>query len=251
MADFKDVSSRLKASKDKGQETAAQPRELDYGESYRIRARMVGVLMRDARTSAQRTIEDCARLLRVTPELFEAWEFGDTVPSLPQLELLAYYLDVPISHFWGTDTITGNGGAKRDAQTEYMLLRDRMIGALLRQAREDNGISLEELSANAAIAVEQITQYELGEIPLPMHELSVLASGVKKSMSYFLESSGHIGYLLAIKEEWKHFTELPEDERQFIANPLNIGFVHIAKMLSEMPTDKLRQIGTSMLDITM
>jgi transcriptional regulator with XRE-family HTH domain len=249
MSDFKDISSRLKGANKTPE--PAQPKSMDYSESYRIRAKMVGVLLRDARMNAARTLEDCARLLRVSPEEVESWELGDVVPSLPQLEILAYYLDVPVSHFWGANTVGEDEASRRDAQTEYMALRDRMIGALLRQAREEINMSLEELSQSTAIPVEQINYYELGELSLPMHELSVIASSVKKNVSYFLESSSHIGQLLTIKEEWKHFTDLPEDVRKFAANPLNIGFIHIAITLSQMPTDTLRQVGTSMLDITM
>lgn len=249
--DFKDISSRLRANR--GQTPGnVQQKPMDFEESYRIRSRMIGVLLCDARQKAGRTVEDCARLLRIAPEVFAGWEYGDAVPSLPQLEILAYYLDVPISHFWGQETLEGDSDERRlDAQTEYMALRDRMIGALLRQAREENGISLEALSEASGLPIEQINSYELGEMPLPMHELNVLASGVKKNPGYFLESSSHIGQLLALREDWKHFASLPEDVRQFAADPLNLGFMQIAIMFKQMPTDKLRQVAESMLEITM
>lgn len=249
MSDFKDISSRLKGANKSSE--PAQPKPMDFAESYRIRAKMVGVLLRDARLKTARTLEDCARLLRVSPDEVEAWELGDLVPSLPQLEILAYYLDVPVSHFWGASTVGEGEASRRSAQSEYMALRDRMIGALLRQAREEAGLSVEELGQMTAIPPEHINRYELGELPLPMHELSVLASSLRKNVSYFLESSSHIGQLLSIREEWKHFTDLPEEVRKFAANPLNIGFIHIAITLSQMPTETLRQVGTSMLDITM
>lgn len=249
--DFKDASARFKSKKAQADGEAAAPKPHDHAESYRLRAKMIGVLLRDARMNAERSIEDCAYLLRVAPQDMQAWEFGDAVPSLPQLELLAYYLGVPVSHFWGTDTLEAKVGRHVDIQLEYLALRNRMVGALLRQAREEAGISVEQLSEVSAISVERINTYELGEGALPMHELTVLASAVKKNLSYFLESSGHVGEWLTIREEWKHFTDLPEDVRQFAANPLNVGFIHIAQLLSEMPTEKLRQVGESVLNITM
>jgi len=245
---FEDFAARMKAkskSRDNDEKT------YDFSESYRIRAKMIGVLLCDARLSAARTVEDCARLLNVSPAQVELWEHGDETPTLPQLELLAYYLDVPVSHFWGMETLKISRGGREDIQPEYVRLRGRMIGALLRQAREETGVSLEALSETCGIPVDQINGYELGEPTPPMHELSVLAASLKKGMEYFLESSSQIGELLATREAWKHFSELPEDVRAFAADPINIGFIHIAVMLSKMPADRLRQIGASILDITM
>lgn len=249
--DFKDASSRFKKANKEQDAPGAQPKPIDFAESYRLRARMVGVLIRDARHSAHRTVEECAGLLRVSPQQIEAWEFGDSVPSLPQLELLANYLGVPVSHFWGMETISDSHTHRADAQTEYLALRDRMIGALLRQAREDSHLSLEQVSEASSIPAAQIERYELGETAPPIHELTVLANAVNRNVSYFLESSSYIGQLLATREMWKHFADLPDEVRQFAANPINIGFIEIAIMLSKMPTDQLRRVGESMLEITM
>jgi transcriptional regulator with XRE-family HTH domain len=251
MSDMQDFSARFK--KVKGSQEAAQARPMDFTESYRIRAKMLGVLIRDARQSAARTVEDCARLLRVSPQEVEAWEYGDQSPSLPQLEILAYYLGVPVSHFWGMETITTDGEDNvAKAQAEYMALRQRVIGALMRIAREEAGVTLEDLSASSGIPVEYINAYELGEAPIPLHQLSVLASGVRKNMSYFLESGGHIGELLIMRQQWKHFSDMPDDVREFVSKPINIGFLHIAQAFSQMPTENLRQIGESLLnDITL
>ncbi len=250
---FGDIAARMRANKDaKGEADKNAPAHAaDPSQGYQIRGKMLGVLLRDARLGAGRSLQDCANLLRVAAELIEAWEFGDEVPSLPQLEILAYYLGVPVSHFWGQETLESTRGSTLDTQAEYIALRVRMIGALLRQAREEVGLSAEELGAAAHISGDTVTQYELGELAIPMHELSVLAGLVKKNISYFLESSSQIGELLSQKEMWRHFMELPEDLRQFAANPLNMGFIEIAMLLAQMPVDRLRRVGESVLNITM
>lgn len=248
MDDFKSVSARFK----KAQE-AAEPEEhfIDHAESFRIRAKMIGVLVLDARLKAGRSAEDCARLLHVGAEQFERWEFGEEAPSLPQLELLAYYLDIPVSHFWGVDTLQATATNYVSAQDDYLTLRQRMIGALLHIARDDAGISLENLSAETGVPADQIAAYENGEVAVPMHELSVLSNALKKNISYFLESGSHLGDWLTMREEWKDFTHLPPDIRRFIANPLNVGFIEIAILFSQMPADKLRRVGESVLNISM
>ncbi len=247
---FDDFAAQMKA---KQQQKNPQDADTAYNfaESYRIRAKMLGVLLCDARESAVRTIEDCARLLNVSAEQYQSWELGEDVPTLPQLELLAYYLDVPVSHFWSLETTRITRAGRDKAQHEYLSLRNRMVGALLRQARETANLTHEALAEACGLPVERIAAYELGDEAPPMHELSVLAQGVNQNMSYFLETSGQIGELLAMREAWKHFSQLPEDVRAFAADPKNIGFIHIAVLLSKMPVDRLREVGASILDITM
>jgi transcriptional regulator with XRE-family HTH domain len=222
-----------------------------HDEAFRIRARMIGVLLRDARVSALRSQEDCARMLHTTVEEIEAWETGEYSPSMPQIELLAYYLDVPVSHFWGMRTLQGSERDVAGAQTDYLSLRDRMIGALLRHAMQEAGMSVDDLAAASHIDAGTIIVYQYGDLAIPVHELTVLADAVGKNLTYFLEQSSYIGRLLNMREKWHHFAELPDDLREFAANPLNIGFIEVAAMLAQMPADKLRRLGRSVLDITM
>lgn len=246
---LKDFASRMKTARQSDDPQDNKP--YDYVESYRIRNKMLGVLIRDARLNAARTVEDCARLLNVENHIVESWEFGDSAPTLPQLELIAYYLDVPVSHFWSMKTIETDKNEKLAGQSEYMALRDRMIGAMLHQARDAEDLSLEDVSERAQIAVETLQYYELGDMPIPMHHLSVLANIVNKNMDYFLETSSYVGELLRMREEWKHFADLDPEVREFAANPLNIGFIKIAITFSQMSAAQLRQAAEGMLEISM
>lgn len=249
MKDFKDFASRMKTARKS--DDAQDNKPYDFGESYRIRNKMLGVLIRDARLNAARTVDDCARLLNVENQIIESWELGDTAPTLPQLELLAYYLDVPVSHFWSMKTMETDKNEKLATQSEYMALRDRMIGAMMRQAREAEEVSLEDVSERAQIAIETLQYYEVGDSSIPMHHLSVLANIVNKNMDYFLETGSYVGELLRMREEWKHFSDLDPDVREFAANPLNVGFIKIAITFSQMPASQLRQAAEGMLEISM
>lgn len=247
--DFKDLSSRMKKARKK--DDAEDKRAFEPDESFRIRSKMLGVLIRDARLNAARTVEDCARLLNVQPQLVEVWEYGDDSPTLPQLELLAYYLDVPVSHFWGQKTLESDKSQKTSVQNEYMALRDRMIGALLRQAREEQQLSYEDIAEGSYIPVETLQHYEIGNLSIPMQELAVLSGIVNRNMDFFLETSSYVGELLQTHEEWKHFLDLDPEVRAFAANPLNIGFIKIAIVFSQMPAEQLRQAAEGMLEISM
>ncbi len=246
--DFSDISARMRRQREAD---AALPATIDFDEAYRVRARMVGVLLHDARLKARRSLEDCAHVLHVTPDRVEAWEYGDDSASLPQLEILALFLGVPVSHFWSSTTLQTAEIDQPNSQREYLLLRDRMIGALLRQAREQAGIDIETLAERAGLPSEQIVQYELGESPLPLPELTVLAGEVNKNVSFFLESGSHIGEWLALREALGRLAEMSQEMRDFILKPSNRGFIEIAMLFSQMPTEQLRELGASLLDITL
>lgn len=248
---FKDIGARFKQARPQKDDTTQSDKPYDHQQAYLLRGRILGVLIQDARINASRTQEDCARLLNTEVAIIQAWELGESVPNLAQLELLAFYLDVPISHFWGMDTLNNNPAEKTKSQADYMALRHRMIGALLRTAREELALSSEQVAEKSGLSVQQLTQYELGEHPIPMNELFVLASVVNRNIDYFIETSGYIGELLSIREEWKRFTGLDLDVRQFASNPLNLGFMRIAMMFSQMPVETLRKVAEGMLDITM
>lgn len=249
--DFKDLSARMKKAQDSKQGASEDAKPYDYEESYRLRGKMLGVLIRDARLNAARTVDDCARLLNIHPSTVEAWEYGDSVPSLPQLELLAYYLDVPVSHFWGQRTLETDKSEKVSAQGEYMRLRDRMIGALVRQAREDANITLEEIAESSMIPLELLQQYEVGDQSIPMNHLAVISGSINKNLTYFQEADSYIGELLKIQEEWKRFTDLDPEIREFAANPLNVAFIKIAITFSKMPVEQLRKAAEGLLEISM
>jgi len=248
---FGDLSDKLKKGLNKKNPSAnVEDKPYDYAESYRLRGKMLGVLIRDARISASRTVEDCARLLQVSSAQIEAWEYGDDVPSLPQLELLAYYLDIPVSHFWGSET-RSNQQNKSSVQLEYVALRNRMVGGLVRSAREDENLSIEDLSEATKIDTALLQQYEYGDVVIPMHHLTVIAGSVNRNLDYFLESNSFVGELLQMRAEWQKFMDLDEDVRQFAANQTNLGFLKIAMLFSDMPTPTLRKIAEGMLEITM
>jgi transcriptional regulator with XRE-family HTH domain len=245
---FDDLAARFKQVKESD---APDEQAFNAEESFRLRGKVLGVLIRDARLDAARTIEDCARLLNTTTAVMESWEYGEEVPSLPQLEMLAYYLDVPVSHFWGQNALENDRAQAVIKQPDYLALRDRMIGAQLHQTREERGMSLQDASEATHIDAGLIAQYENGEVSIPMTHLQILANAVNKNVNYFLESVGYVGELLQAREDWQAFMALDEDVRSFVANPTNLAFIKIAMMFRDMPTDKLRKVAEGLLDITM
>lgn len=225
--------------------------ESPFGELYLLRARILGVLIRDAREAAGLSEEACAAAVGVAPETLRAWEWGDNIPSLPELELLAYHLRLPVSHFWASEpTLEGERHPPVEQQA-YLVLRNRLIGALLCAAREERGLSLNEVAAEVGITPELLTAYEQGQRPIPMPMLSALASACHVPLSYFLESSNRIGHFLAQQERLRRIADLPDEVLSFLSAPTNRPYLDLVMRLAAMDSNRLRSIAEAILDITL
>ena len=72
--------------------------------AIQIRSKKLGVLLRDARVTAGKNMKECGQIIGVSSATVSSFERGDKSPSLPELEMLAYFLDIPVDHFWGQET---------------------------------------------------------------------------------------------------------------------------------------------------
>ena len=211
------------------------------------RAKILGVLIQDARRHADKTVEECAAILTISPEQFAQAEAGEYVLSLPDLEALAIYLKVPMSHFWGSQVL--NQEIERDYQ-QIILVRQRIVGALLRQARIESGRSLEDIAAHLNVSSQQVQQYEMGAAPIPYFHLEQAAKYLGYSIDHFSDGHGPLARHEAEQKVIRRFEQMPLEMRSFITEPINMSYLETAIRLSELDVRKLRSIAEGLLDIT-
>lgn len=225
---------------------------MDKKTQITIRTKKLGVLIRDARTAARRSIKECADAIGTNPGIFRAYEEGRKAPSLPELETLVYYLDLHIDHFWSRE-IKSNAPLPIETLdlSKLTAVRQRKIGAMLRQERMNASISIRGIAEETGISGARIKAYELGERPIPLPELEVLISTLGGRIESFIDRSGPIGQWLTNEEAIQNFLELPETLRQFVALPVNRPYLELAMKLSSMSKDKLRSVAEDLLDITL
>jgi len=212
------------------------------------RAKILGVLIQDARKYARRSVEECAEVLGLTPQRFKEAEEGTNIISLPEVEVLAMYLDVPMAHFWGSHALSDSPG---NNYKDLLQLRHRMVGVLLQQARLTAGKGLEEMAKQVGISAEQLSQYESGQHPAPLLHLEKLGQALGYSVNYFMEDAhGPLARHEAEQKMLKRLEELPPSMQKFIAEPVNIAYLETAMRLSVMDVKRLRGIAEAILDIT-
>jgi transcriptional regulator with XRE-family HTH domain len=216
-----------------------------------LRSRKLGVLIRDARLAARKSIPECAHIVRVTAGIFRAWEEGRRSPSLPELEVLSYALNLPLRRFWSKDA-TSDDAPPTEAMNlpGFVGIRQRLIGALLRQMREKASISPRALSELSGIPTVRLKAYELGERPIPLPELEGLTDLLGGQIELLFDQTGPIGLWMVQQKAIQDFLQLPPELQNFVCKPVNRPYLELAMKLSGMSTDKLRSVAEDLLDIT-
>jgi len=217
-----------------------------------IRTKKLAVLIRDARQTKNYSPAACAAAMGVTPDAFEAYERGQEAPSLPELELLAFTLKVPIEHFWGGASLAQTPPPVEDLNAaQIKALRLRIIGVLLRQNRTKQELSLQVLAEQVGIPADLLNDYESGALQVPLPYLEAFARILGIPMDVFIDSHSVVGKWREDQKMAAAFLELPENLCVFLSKPVNRPYLELAMRLSEMSVDKLRQVAEGLLEITL
>jgi transcriptional regulator with XRE-family HTH domain len=224
----------------------------DQQAARELRERIIGVLIKDARVVRGQTAAGCAAAMGCAPLTFDQYETGAASPSLPELELLAYFLDVPLSYFFGDRVLSAQqNGARASLPTaEITALRHRIIGVQLRQARQAAGLALATLAADLRLSVEDLLSYETGQGAMPLATLQAAAERLGLPLEHFAEAHGPVGDWERTRRALERVRHLPPELRDFVGQPMNESFLRLAWQLSELPVEKLRGIAASLLEIT-
>lgn len=222
----------------------------DHNLTLTIRGKKLGILIRNARTTAGKSLDDTAAAVGVTPQEFQAFEFGEAAPSLPQLELLAYHLNLPLEHFWGQAILNQEKTAEFDPR-QLVKLRQRMIGVMIRKARLEAGLSQETLTAKAGLLSGELEAFERGEKPVPVPILEALTQHLNRTVKDFQDRQGPVGAWMTRQRAANGLSDMPENLAAFISKPINRPYLELALRLSEMSSEKLRAVAEGLLEITL
>ncbi len=217
-------------------------------EDLAIRSKIIGVLLRNARIKAGKSLRDCAEALGCSSRLVSQYEHGEKDISLPEMEVLASLFGVPITQLWDENALVEEKEAELP-QPEIITIRHKMVGVLLRKARLDAGHSQKECAALLGCSSGRISQYEHGKRGIPWPELEVLADFLGVPITYFVDEQ-----LVPPDDEEQQdldrFAELPPEVRDFVLKPINILYLRVAMQLADLSAERIRNIAETLLDIT-
>jgi transcriptional regulator with XRE-family HTH domain len=217
-----------------------------------LRTRKLGVLIRDARMSARKTVSETAKDIGISSSFLRAYEEGRKAPSLPELEVLAYYLNLPIQHFWSSEALSDDASRTEQIDLNRLAgLRHRIIGILLRQKRLQASISIKALALETGISPSRLTAYEMGEKAIPLPELEAILFVLGGRIESFFDQNGPVGKWMNDQDAVREFLQLSPELRAFVCKPVNRPYLELARNLSQLSTEKLRSVAEGLLDITL
>ncbi|HIE24629.1 MAG TPA: XRE family transcriptional regulator [Anaerolineales bacterium] len=216
-----------------------------------LRSKTLGALITDARQASNLSMKECAEAIGVGAGTYRSYESGKKAPSLPELEILSMFFNLPIAHFWGTEAISDDPSPTEEMDLARLVaLRQRMIGALLRRERREAGYSMMALAKETGMPKGRIKAYELGERAIPVPELEVLVAALGSNMDNFFDKDGPIGQWMMRQNAVVDFLALPPELQDFVRQPINRPYLELALTLSDFSAEKLRSVAEGILDIT-
>ncbi len=211
------------------------------------RATILAGLVKSAREYARYDTAACAETLGLSVEAYEKVETGEHPIALPDLEVLAIYFKVPMGYFWGSAQLP----KEKESYQEYITLRHRVIGVLLKQRRLRSRKSTEKLATELGISEDEIIEYETGNAAIPYLHLEQLSQVLDVPITHFLdEERGPFARHEALQRMLKQFSALDEELQVFYSKPGNERYFETAKKIGDMEVEKLRDLAASILDIT-
>jgi transcriptional regulator with XRE-family HTH domain len=216
-----------------------------------IRAKKLGLLIRDAQQKSGKSLEECAQAMGITIDELAAMESGERPPTLPELEILAYFLEIPLEHFWANEVLKTDVDEKSFNPEEIKQIRQNNIGKLIRKARIEAMLSEEQLAQQSGISVETLQLYEVGELPVPLPELEILAQALNHSITQFEDQESLVGSWFSEQRNLSEFLELPVELKEFIGKPINRPYIELAVKISELKVERLRALAEGLLEITL
>jgi transcriptional regulator with XRE-family HTH domain len=217
-----------------------------------LRARKLGVLLRDARLKERMTMAECAKIIGVKRGIWRAYEEGRRSPSLPEVEMFAYAINLPVERFWSKEVVSDDASPNEVLNLATLFgVRHRMIGALLRQRRMNASLSLKALSEQSGISTGRLRAFELGERPIPLPDLEALMAILGGQVDSLFDQTGPVGKWMTEQRAIQDFLQLPPEMREFVCKPVNHLYLELAIRLSGMSVDKLRSVAEGLLDITL
>ena len=224
---------------------------MDLKQAITIRAKKLGILLLDARVTANLSKKDTGEAIGASAGSITSFETGKRSPSLPELELLSYKLGIPLDHFWKEEIRSTAPSLLDKIHVEHSLsLRNRGIGKILQAKREEKNLTYTMIRDETGISPSRMRRYESGETAVPLPELELLSSLLELQLYDLVDPKTEIGKWIISQRAIQGFADMPVELQDFVSKPINRPYLELAQKLSSLESKELRSVAEGLLEIT-
>lgn len=205
--------------------------------------------LKQIRIIKQRSLHDCAKLLGISKEEYLSFEDGQNSLSLPELELLALFFEIPSELLFEESNIDLDHYSilQDNKKPIFTSLRSKMITAQLASERQNFGMSLEEMSKKTGISLEILEAYEGGCSSIPLDHLVLICDQLDlsvQSLLFHLEPKDENNNESPEHAEWRpEFSEQKSDVEEDDGDL----YQHIIQGMKSIPEKDQAEIAKTIL----
>ncbi|NMB63035.1 MAG: helix-turn-helix domain-containing protein [Chloroflexi bacterium] len=199
-----------------------------------------------ARAACGKSLKSCAVALGISTARYKKYEDGDLIPTLPELETISFYLQIPFTSLL-TDNASKTTPPSQNVETDnlnhLLQIRNSVIGTLLQIEREKKGATYKEISEQCEIPIARLKRYESGLQGIPLSELLKIARVLSIDPAIFFDENSPVSIWQEQQNRITAFKQLPDDIKDFIAEPSNRPYLVLAQNLKTMSTADLTTLA--------
>ncbi|HEY60508.1 MAG TPA: transcriptional regulator [Anaerolineae bacterium] len=204
-----------------------------------------------ARHNCGKTINEVAGLLGINTKKLRKYESGTLLPSLPEIEALAFILKIPLSTLFSIEgQVETEHVPDLDGIKQLIQIRNKIIGASLQITRSDANLVHKDLSKRTGIPITRIHRYEKGDTPIPLNELIILAEALNLDLNTLLDNNSPLGSWQNQQVRIHRFLNLPEEVQQFASQQENLQYLRLSIKLKETSLENIEALIGGLQELT-
>jgi transcriptional regulator with XRE-family HTH domain len=203
-----------------------------------------------ARLAAGKTFKQCADLLGVSTKKYQRIENGDNIPSLPELEVLAYFLGVLPQVFLGTQTFEVIKKEIDEEQLRQLIqVHQRILSTTLQVTRSKKNLTLKDLSKQTNIPTARLKRYETTSVAIPLNELDAISKVLEIPMQNLFDQSGFLAQWQNEQKRVRTFLELSETLQEFVTADENRVYLNVAEWMKAAGVENLEGLADGLKEL--
>jgi transcriptional regulator with XRE-family HTH domain len=203
-----------------------------------------------AREYRQLSRNSCSQLLGIPVGRLRNYEEGKYVPTLPEIEGLAYIYGLPLTALFDPreiDHLINEPDA--DNLQQLIRIRGHIISTRLQIAFDQSGKTLREITKETGLSASRIRKYLNNALEMSYDDLCVLSGVLGMDTHSQFDTDSSIGRWQAMQSRMARFCRLPEDIQEYVIAEDKTELLRVAHRLMDLDLQSLRTLSDSLQTI--